>query len=77
MFLSLDVSDEQLTTLIELTGQSDPALAIHAAIRDYIGYAKRMRLKGLAGRVQMTDNWRDLEAVELAEQSHVNRTSAD
>jgi len=34
-------------------------------MRDYIRYARRMRLKQLSGQVEMTDNWRQLEVSEV------------
>ncbi|MFN5102842.1 MAG: hypothetical protein ACK5GJ_08620 [Planctomycetota bacterium] len=39
--------------------------AIRVAMRDYIRYARRMRLKQLSGQVEMTDNWRQLEESEV------------
>jgi hypothetical protein len=39
--------------------------AIRVAMRDYIRYARRMRLKQLSGQVEMTDNWCQLEESEV------------
>jgi hypothetical protein len=41
--------------------------AIRVAMRDYIRYARRMRLKQLSGQVEMTDNWRQLEESEVGD----------
>ncbi|MFN7291948.1 MAG: hypothetical protein ACK5T6_15275 [Pirellula sp.] len=39
--------------------------AIRVAMRDYIRYARRMRLKQLSGQVEMIDNWGQLEESEV------------
>lgn len=68
MVTSIDLSEQELAELRELTKQDDSSEAIRAAMRDYIRYARRMRLKQLAGQITMTDNWRQLEEAELGEQ---------
>lgn len=36
-------------------------------MRDYIRYARRMRLKQLSGQVEMIDNWIELEQSEVGD----------
>ncbi len=36
-------------------------------MRDYIRYARRMRLKQLSVEVEMIDNWRQLEQSEIGD----------
>ncbi len=67
MVTSIDLSEQELAELRELTQQEDSTQAIHAAMRDYIRYARRMQLKQLTGQVTMTDNWRELEQAELGD----------
>ncbi|MFN7732533.1 MAG: hypothetical protein ACK5OB_11565 [Pirellula sp.] len=42
MVTSIDLSEQELAELRELTEQSDTAEAIRLAIRDYLRYARRM-----------------------------------
>ena len=65
MVTSIELSEQELAELRDLTEQRDSMEAIRVAMRDYIRYARRMRLKQLSGQVEMTDNWRQLEESEV------------
>ena len=65
MVTSIELSEQELAELRDLTEQTDTMEAIRVAMRDYIRYARRMRLKQLSGQVEMTDNWRQLEESEV------------
>ena len=65
MVTSIELSEQELAELRDLTEQSDSTEAIRVAMRDYIRYARRMRLKQLSGQVEMIDNWRQLEESEV------------
>jgi len=67
MVTSIELSEQELAELRDLTQQSDSMEAIRVAMRDYIRYARRMRLKQLSGQVEMTDNWRQLEESEVGD----------
>ena len=67
MVTSIELSEQELAELRDLTKQSDSMEAIRVAMRDYIRYARRMRLKQLSGQVEMTDNWRQLEESEVGD----------
>ncbi|MFM9061531.1 MAG: hypothetical protein ACKOOI_00635 [Pirellula sp.] len=62
MVTSIELSDQELAELRDLTEQSDSMEAIRVAMRDYIRYARRMRLKQLSGQVEMIDPHFDLIA---------------
>jgi metal-responsive CopG/Arc/MetJ family transcriptional regulator len=67
MVTSIELSEQELAELRDLTQQSDSMEAIRVAMRDYIRYARRMRLKQLSGQLEMTDNWRQLEESEVGD----------
>ena len=67
MVTSIELSEQELAELRDLTEQSDSMEAIRVAMRDYIRYARRMRLKQLSGQVEMIDNWRQLEESEVSD----------
>ena len=58
MVTSIELSEQELAELRDLTEQSDSMEAIRVAMRDYIRYARRMRLKQLSSQVEMIDTWR-------------------
>jgi len=67
MVTSIELSEQELAELRDLTEQSDSMEAIRVAMRAYIRYARRMRLKQLSGQLEMTDNWRQLEESEVGD----------
>ncbi|MFM8402154.1 MAG: hypothetical protein ACKOAH_30380 [Pirellula sp.] len=67
MVTSIELSEQELAELRDLPEQSDSMEAIRVAMRDYIRYARRMRLKQLSGQVEMIDNWRQLEESEVGD----------
>ena len=64
MTATINLNDDELKDLRDLTQISDVAGAIRSALDEYRRYARRMRLKELSGQVAMDDNWRALEAAE-------------
>jgi hypothetical protein len=60
----LDLTPEEIAELKQVTDQPDLASAVQVAAREYLQYARRQELKSLSGRVEMQDNWRQLEAAE-------------
>lgn len=65
MTTTIDLADDELAELRDLTQESDPAAAARAAVHEYLRYARRMRLIELSDVVEMDDNWQELEALEL------------
>ena len=77
MSTTVHLTDDELADLKELTKQTDPAAAVRAAMHDYVRYARRMQLKQLSGRIQIQNNWQDLEASEMESQADTNGPGAD
>jgi hypothetical protein len=61
----VELTDQELAELKELTKQSEAGAAVRTAMREYVRYVRRVRLKKLSGKVRMQDNWRALEQAEL------------
>jgi hypothetical protein len=68
MTTSIDLTDQEMAELMSLTNQTDAAAAVRCATLEYLRFARRKRLKDLSGQVQMDDNWREFEDVEIEEQ---------
>ena len=64
MTATINLTDDELKDLRDLTKIGDAAGAVRSALDEYRRYARRMRLKELSGQVAMDDNWRSLEAAE-------------
>jgi hypothetical protein len=65
MVTSVEFSDDELKKLQDYTHCADPAAAIKAAAAEYVRYRQRLDLIELSGKVEMVDNWRELEQAEL------------
>jgi hypothetical protein len=61
----VDLTDQEITELKEVTNEADVAAAIRTATSEYLRYVRRMRLKELSGRVEMQENWSVLEKAEM------------
>ena len=64
MTATINLNDEEVKDLRDLTQVNDVVDAVRRALDEYRRYARRMRLKELSGKVAMDDNWRSLEAAE-------------
>ncbi len=60
----VELTEQTLVELQQLTNQTDASTAIRTAITEYLRYVRRMQLKELSGRVTMQDNWQALEETE-------------
>ncbi len=60
----VDLTEQEIAELKEHTRQTDVTAAIRTATTEYLRYVRRMQLKELSGKVQMQDNWGELEQAE-------------
>lgn len=65
MTATIDLNEQEIEELKEFTHESDITSAVRIAMLEYIRYVRRLRLKELSGRVQMQENWMELEKAEL------------
>src|SRR5579871_5106947 len=68
MTTSLDLSEKEISELKNLTKEDDLSAALRTALSEFFRYAKRMRLKELSDKVEMLDNWKELENLEMSSQ---------
>jgi len=67
MRTTLNLSDSLVRELMEVTGSRTKTDAIEEAIREFLRKRKIEKLKSLSGKVQLTDNWRELRRLEQDE----------
>jgi hypothetical protein len=71
MTATVQLTDEEIKDLCDLTRMDNAEGAVRSALDEYRRYARRMRLKELSGQVIMEENWSDLETAETdAHRSH-------
>ena len=59
------LDEKKLAKLMRLVGASSKTEAINTAIDEALRARARSRLKGLAGRVQLAEDWRELRQRDL------------
>lgn len=67
MRTTLNISDALIKELMDITGTKTKTRAIEEAIREYVRRRKIKKLKSLSGKIEITDNWRELRESELEE----------
>jgi hypothetical protein len=77
MLMEIELSTELIHELKEFTQQKEPEMAVQEAMDSYIRYAKRMRLIDLSGKVEMANNWQELEDAEMKEIQDGSGNGAD
>lgn len=73
----IDLTEQELAELRELTNQTDVAAALRTIMREYLRYVRRMQLKELSGQVCMQENWAELEKAELKSNHETSGPGAD
>ena len=66
MRTTLNIDKDLLDSVVEVTGEKSKSKAVAAALSDYLRHQKNVaELKAIAGKVEIADNLRQLEAMEL------------
>ncbi|MEX2141187.1 MAG: hypothetical protein WD894_18120 [Pirellulales bacterium] len=65
MAVLVDLTPEEIQELKALTKETVEEAAVRSAMTEYLRFARRMQLKELSGKVEMDENWRSLEELEL------------
>ena len=67
MNLAVNLSDEEIAQLRNVTKMSDDAEAVSTAAREYLRLARLRELKSVSGKVEFEENWQELESLEAGE----------
>lgn len=68
MRTTLDVDEKLMETMLKMTGEKSKSKAVNKALKDYIRRRSIDELRAMAGKIDVIDNWRELEELELEEQ---------
>ena len=67
MRTTLDIDSRLLEEVAKTTGEKTLSKAVSQALEEFIRRRKIERLIELAGKIDLVDNWRELEEIELQE----------
>jgi Arc/MetJ family transcription regulator len=65
MRTTINLDENLLDEVVEISGERDRGKAVNAAMREFVRRDKIRRLIALAGRVEIVDNWEEMEKIEL------------
>ena len=68
MRTTLNIDEKLLDDVLEATGEKTKSKAVNRALGDYIRRVKIAELRAMAGKIDIVDNWRELEEIELNNQ---------
>ena len=68
MRTTLDVDEKLMDTMLKMTGEKSKSKAVNKALKDFIRRKSIDDLRAMAGKIDLIDNWRELEELELEEQ---------
>ena len=67
MRTTLDVDPDLLDAVVEITGERSKTKAVSKALEEYVRRKRVAELREIAGKIDLVNNLRDLEALELRE----------
>ena len=67
MRTTLDIDNRLLEQVAKTTGEKTLSKAVSRALDEFLRRRKIERLIELAGKIDLVDNWRELEEIELQE----------
>ena len=73
MRTTIEIDERLLREAMRCSGKKTKTAGLNEALAEYIRLKRLKDLLGLEGRIRIEDNWRELEAQELAEHSRDGR----
>ena len=67
MSVTIDMTDQEIAALKQLTKLENDAEAVARAAREFLRVSRLRELKAASGRVDFDLNWQELEELELGE----------
>ncbi len=67
MRTTVDIDPKLLAEAERITGETGPTRTVNAALRELVRRQKLQELRRLLGTLDLEDNWREMETLELEE----------
>ena len=67
MRTTLDVDPKLIAEAERLTGEATASKAVNAALKEFVRKRKLQELRDMLGTMELEDNWREMEELELEE----------
>jgi hypothetical protein len=67
MVISIELTDDELALIKQVTNQNDAAAAVTDAAKEFLRISKLKELKSVSGKVDFDLDWQALESLEMGE----------
>ncbi len=73
MRMTVDIDKKVLEEVVALTGEKTKSKAVNKAMEWFVRRERIRELREMAGKIDISDNWQELEELELKEEEEVYR----
>ena len=73
MRTTVDIEEKLLKNVVALTGEKSKNKALNKALEEYVRRSRVEELRAMLGKVDLVDNWRELEELEIKEMDETYR----
>ncbi|MCH8189955.1 MAG: type II toxin-antitoxin system VapB family antitoxin [Chloroflexi bacterium] len=70
MRTTLDLDKELLEQVTRMTGEKSKTKAVNRVMEEFVRRKQIEKLRSLKGKIDLVDNWRELEELELRDQEN-------
>jgi hypothetical protein len=67
MSITIEMSPQEIAALKQVTKLDNDADAVAKAAQEYLRLSRLRELKSISGKVELVDNWHELESLESGE----------
>jgi Arc/MetJ family transcription regulator len=73
MRTTIDIDEKLLKEVARVTGEKRKSKAVNKALQSFLRQEQLQRLLSLMGKIDLVDNWREMEELELEDQRRLEK----
>lgn len=67
MRTTLEIDEKLIGQVMGLTGEKSKGKAVSKALEEYVRRRRIEELRSMAGKIELVDNWQEMEELEIEE----------
>ena len=71
MRTTLNIDEDVIGKVVKATGEKSKSKAVNKALKEYLKRKAIDELRAMSGKIDIEDNWRELEQLEIEEQKKI------
>ena len=72
MRTTLNIDEDVIGKVVKATGEKSKSKAVNKALKEYLKRKAIDELRAMSGKIDIEDNWRELEKLEIEEQKKIH-----